>query len=75
MRIVAFSDSHDNHRQITIPPCDVLIVAGDFTCHREAILKNYEDFAEWLEKLPIKYKIVIAGNHDTLFDQTFPRSG
>lgn len=75
MKIVAISDSHDQHRQIEIPPCDILIVAGDFTCHRDPILENYEDFGEWLKGLPIKHEIVVAGNHDTLFDRIYDRDG
>lgn len=69
MRIVAISDTHDNHRQIEIPPCDILIVAGDFTCHREPIREKYEDFREWLKEQPAKWKVVVAGNHDTLLEQ------
>lgn len=76
MKIVAISDTHDNHRQIKIPDCDVLVVAGDFTCHRNPILANYVDFNDWLRVQPAKRKIVVAGNHDTLFelDNNFARS-
>lgn len=69
MKICAISDTHDNHRQITIPDCDVLVVAGDFTCHRNPITANYTDFNDWLRTVPAKRKIVVAGNHDTLFEQ------
>lgn len=68
MKICAISDTHDNHRQIRIPECDVLVVAGDFTCHRSPILANYVDFNDWLRTVPAKHKIVVAGNHDTLFE-------
>lgn len=76
MKIVALSDTHDNHRQIKIPDCDVLVVAGDFTCHRNPVLANYVDFNDWLRIQPAKRKIVVAGNHDTLFelDNNFARS-
>lgn len=68
MKIVAISDTHDNHRQIKIPECDVLVVAGDFTCHRHPILSNYVDFNDWLRVQPAKDKLVVAGNHDMLFE-------
>lgn len=69
MKIIAISDTHDNHRQIKIPEADMLIVAGDFTCHREPIIARYSDFHNWITEQPVKYKIVVAGNHDTLFEK------
>ena len=69
MKIVAISDTHDLHKEITIPECDVLIVAGDFTCHRVPIVYYYEDFNAWLGSVPAKHKIVVAGNHDTYFER------
>lgn len=71
MKICAIADTHDNHRQIKIPECDVLIVAGDFTCHRSPVLANYVDFNDWLGEIPLSItrKLVVAGNHDTLFEK------
>lgn len=69
MKIVCISDTHDQHEKVKIPEADLLIVAGDFTCHRDPILKNYENFNEWLGKQPVKHKVVVAGNHDTLLEQ------
>lgn len=67
MRIVAFSDTHGKHREIdNIPNGDVLIFAGDMT--KTGRIMEVVDFANWLERLPHKYKIVIAGNHDFCFD-------
>lgn len=68
MRIVMVSDTHVMHGQhkIPIPDGDILIHAGDLT-----ICGNYMETAEagkWLSKLPHKHKIVIAGNHDFLFE-------
>ena len=31
MKIVAFSDTHSKHKNITIPECDVAICAGDIS--------------------------------------------
>lgn len=69
MKIVCISDTHDNHEQVNVPDGDILIHAGDFTCHKEPIIQKTIDFNNWLGKLPHKYKVVIAGNHDTLFEK------
>lgn len=69
MKIVAISDTHDQHKSIKIPKCDILIVAGDFTSHRDPVISDYQDFNDWLGDQPAKHKIVVAGNHDTLFEQ------
>ena len=75
MNIVAISDTHDQHEKIIIPPADVLIVAGDFTCHRIPQVQNYINFNNWLGKQPCSYKIVVAGNHDTLFENNLYFAG
>lgn len=67
MKIVALSDTHDKHREIeNIPNGDVLVFAGDMT--KTGRVMEVVDFANWLERLPHKYKIVVAGNHDFCFD-------
>jgi len=66
MILVLCSDTHGKHRQFSIPSGDVLIHAGDFMCdHRDP--NDIIDFGTWLAKQPHKHKIVIAGNHDGLF--------
>lgn len=67
MKLCLISDTHEKHEQLEIPPCDVLIHAGDFTMNgkEEAIRK----FGQWLDKQPCDYALVIAGNHDLPFDQ------
>lgn len=62
MRIVAFSDSHGFHKRMTVPDGDMLICAGDFSMRA----KNYEvsQFAQWFNKLPHQFKVIMAGNHD-----------
>lgn len=67
MKVVCISDTHDQHKKLKIPECDMLIHAGDFTCHYDPLVWRYMDFNKWLGKLHIKHKVVIAGNHDTLF--------
>lgn len=68
MKIVAFSDTHGYHRAVTLPHGDVLVFAGDLMTsgynHREVV-----DFANWFTSQPHKHKILVAGNHDRLFQQ------
>lgn len=65
MRIVALADTHGRHRQVRVPDGDILIFAGDITWNGSR--KSLMDFADWANKLPHKYKIAIAGNHDFCF--------
>lgn len=66
MRVVCISDTHLRHEQITIPDGDVLVHAGDSTMvGRDGDIIR---FNHWLGTLPHSYKIIIAGNHDFLFE-------
>lgn len=68
MRLVCISDTHSLHRRIPdIPDGDVLIHAGD--CLGAGTLENVEDLNDWLGTLPHRHKIVIAGNHDWVFQE------
>lgn len=67
MRIVAFSDTEDKHEQLSVPDGDVLVFAGDMS--RYGSQKSIENFNEWLGSLPHHDKIVVCGNHDTLFER------
>lgn len=62
MRIVCISDTHGQHRNLSVPDGDVLIHAGDIC--KFGKVEEYEDFDDWMGTLPHLYKIVIAGNHD-----------
>lgn len=62
MRLVILSDTHSLHRQVIVPPGDVLIHAGDLTRHGG--LDELRDLNAWLGELPHPHKLVIAGNHD-----------
>jgi Icc-related predicted phosphoesterase len=44
------------------------IYSGDFSNHKDVYKNEPEarDFLNWYASLPIKYKILIAGNHDAL---------
>ncbi|KAG8626716.1 hypothetical protein KVT40_005661 [Elsinoe batatas] len=67
IQIVCISDTHS--KATTIPDGDVLIHAGDLT--NAGTPKDIQQQIDWLDSLPHRYKICIAGNHDTWLD---PRS-
>lgn len=61
MRIICVSDTHGQHRRLTLPPGDLLIHAGDGSNGRPGEL---EDFIDWLHGLPYDRKIFVPGNMD-----------
>lgn len=67
MKLVLISDTHEKHGKLTVPDGDVLVHAGDLT-YRGDFYATLEA-AQWLRSLPHKHKIVIAGNHDYLFEK------
>lgn len=71
VRFVCISDTHGRHREISehLPAGDILLHAGDFT--RAGMTKEVLDFAEWLSALPFSHKVVIAGNHELMFDPCY----
>ena len=64
--IVCFSDTHSLENNVIFPDGDILICAGDFT--NIGKLPDVTKFAKNVGKLPHKYKIIIAGNHDFCFE-------
>src|SRR5208282_1908879 len=65
MKIVMISDTHGF--KPTVPDGDILVHAGDLTMRGSKT--QVEDAGKWLNSLPHKHKIVIAGNHDWLFQK------
>ena len=61
--IVCIADTHELHREVDVPPGDILIHAGDFTMFSKNAAA-ISDFNEWLGELPHKWKIVVPGNHE-----------
>jgi hypothetical protein len=70
LTICVISDTHGKHREITIPPAEVLVHCGDTVGRnsREEVI----DFLEWFESQPHPTKLYCAGNHDGLY-QRFPK--
>ena len=67
MRVVCISDTHTAHRDLVVPPGDLLVCAGDFT--RRGDEADVRAFDAWLGELPHPHKVVIAGNHDFAFER------
>jgi len=66
VRLVCLSDTHNKHRQIQVPPGDILIHSGDFT--NTGTLAEVKEFDAWLGTLPHTHKVVVPGNHDSVMD-------
>jgi Icc-related predicted phosphoesterase len=66
-RLVLLSDTHGLHDRVAVPDGDVLVHAGDFT--RRGRPEEVEGFARFLARLPHTHKVVVAGNHDFLFQR------
>jgi Icc-related predicted phosphoesterase len=67
MKIVCISETHGLHDKITVPDGDLLIHAGDMSMQGKP--NEILEFSHWFATLPHKYKILIAGNHDFLFEK------
>lgn len=83
MKVLAIADTHGWLPKIEwLPEVDVLIVAGDLTAVNMPhdprtqwgwVTKRY---CEWLDSVPAKHKLVIAGNHDwVLMEVDYRRFG
>jgi Icc-related predicted phosphoesterase len=67
MRIVHLSDTHMLHRRLDVPGGDVLVHSGDLS--GEGASDDYIDVFGWLDSMPHKHKVLVAGNHDSLFQK------
>lgn len=65
--IVCLSDTHSSCPKV--PDGDVLLHAGDLTQH--GTFEELQAQLDWLNTLPHRHKVVIAGNHDLLLDPCF----
>ena len=72
MKIVAISDMHGYLKDI--PECELLIIAGDISPLRiqsntAKMLEWLEDdFMPWLESQLCRKVVLVAGNHDFIFE-------
>ncbi len=67
MRLVCISDTHNLHDHLCVPDGDVLVHAGDATM--QGTEEELRRFADWLQGLPHRRKVVVAGNHDWLCER------
>ncbi|KAM0343997.1 hypothetical protein ACHAPU_008055 [Fusarium lateritium] len=65
IRVVCISDTHD--LKVNIPDGDILIHAGDLT--NAGTIADIQKQLDWLREQPHPVKVVVAGNHDSWFDQ------
>lgn len=68
MKLIYISDTHNKHKEISIPGSDVLIHAGDIT--EGGTKREVLDFLNWFSSQPHQHKIFIAGNHDFYFEKS-----
>jgi hypothetical protein len=72
VRVVAVSDLHG--QLPPVPPCDLLLVAGDIcplADHSDAAQRAFLEgpFCDWLERAPARAIAGIAGNHDLIAER------
>ena len=68
MTILHISDTHTYHDLLKIPSgIDMIIHSGDCSNPRDPYNNEPEvrGFIDWYKEIPVKYKIYVAGNHDT----------
>ena len=74
--LVLISDTHTKHLEIDSQlkqiyndhPDSILVHSGDISYRGRKW--EVEEFAQWYSSLPFKNKIMIAGNHDFLFEES-----
>lgn len=78
LRVVCIADTHNEHESLSLPAGDLLVHAGDVLTESgrrhvkqsvvsEAGLKLFDRFAAWFGAQPHAHKLVIGGNHDSVF--------
>lgn len=68
IRVACISDTHSILPKVE--PCDILLLGGDICDNGSAVAQVgwlYDVFKPWLEKVPAKHIVGIAGNHDLVF--------
>lgn len=70
MIIDCVSDLHGHYPKLD--GGDLLILAGDYTPAGK--LMEWGLFFKWLKEQPYEKKVIIAGNHDNLFETGFPKT-
>lgn len=74
MNILHISDTHTFHGQFPdkiFEGVDMIIHSGDCSNPKDPYINEQEvrNFITWYSSLPVKYKIYVAGNHDTSIER------
>lgn len=72
MTALHISDTHSYHDLLKIPSgIDMIIHSGDCSNPRDPYNNESEvrEFIDWYKEIPVKYKIYVAGNHDTSIEK------
>jgi predicted phosphohydrolase len=62
------SDTHQAHQSLEVPPCDVLVHAGDFS-RRRGDRHEASAFLQWFSRQPAAHRVLVAGNHDCVAEE------
>jgi Icc-related predicted phosphoesterase len=66
-KLVICSDTHELHSHLSWPEGDILVHAGDFRMIGRP--DKIEEFGYWLRDSAFSAIVIIAGNHDILFEK------
>lgn len=69
MRFCAISDTHNQHNELEIPECDLLIHAGDSTMGGSK--DEITQFVMWLDEQKAENIIIVPGNHEIWWEQNW----
>ena len=78
LRVVCIADTHNEHENVALPAGDLLVHAGDALTEsgrrhvKEQLVSDagarlLDRFASWFGAQPHAHKLVIGGNHDSVF--------
>ncbi len=65
-RIIVISDTHNQHEDLDIPECDILIHCGDATIYGNRVETRF--FLSWFSKQRAGIRIYVPGNHDVAIE-------
>lgn len=69
MKIAMISDVHEQWHDLVIPPCDLLVSAGDYSyLGKPHIVEQYH---RWLDGQPAQQIISVQGNHEKWVEKNF----
>lgn len=72
-RLVLISDTHEQHRSLKLPPCDILLHCGDALLINRHFSVQYStgkitELGAWLSEQAALKVLHVAGNHDHAFE-------